>query len=124
MLDLDVFLMKKIQELESALDSQCSDLYELIGSVRDLFSSPYISKPIVNSDLVKELWNVLTKIFIYDNAYDNKFDAILAMSDIYLYSRRQNINLCLNELKEWRGKHNENDTTHEILECIDDILFE
>lgn len=124
MLDLDVFLMKKIQELESALDSQCSDLYELIGSVRDFFSSPYISKPIVNSDLVKELWNVLTKIFIYNNAYDNKFDAILAMSDIYLYSRHQNINLCLNELKEWRGKHNENDTTHEILECIDDILFE
>lgn len=124
MLDLDVFLMKKIQELENAFHSQHADMYELIGAVKDLFSSPYISRPIVNPDLVKGLWNVLTKIFIYNDIYDNKFDAIFAMSDIYLYSRHQNINLCMNELKEWRRKHNENDTTQEILECVDEILFE
>ena len=46
-------------------------MYELIGSIRDVFSSPYISTPIVSPNLVKELWILLTKVFIYNNIYDN-----------------------------------------------------
>lgn len=116
-------LRKKIQELKYAIDTKDSDMYELIGSIRDVFSSPYISTPIVSSNLVKELWILLTKVFIYSDTYDNKFDAIFAMDDIYLYSRRQNIKLCLKDLEKWREKHNKNNTTEEILECVDDILI-
>lgn len=99
-------LRKKIQELKYAIDTKDSDMYELIGSIRDVFSSPYISTPIVSSNLVKELWILLTKVFIYSDTYDNKFDAIFAMDNIYLYSRRQNIKLCLKDLEKWREKHN------------------
>ena len=98
-------------------------MYELISSIRDVFSSPYISTPIVSPNLVKELWILLTKVFIYSDTYDNKFDAIFAMDDIYLYSRRQNIKLCLKDLEKWREKHNKNNTTEEILECVDDIIL-
>ena len=48
-------LRKKIQELKYAIDTKDSDMYELIGSIRDVFSSPYISTPIVSPNLVKEL---------------------------------------------------------------------
>lgn len=116
-------LRKKIQELKYAIDTKDSDMYELIGSIRDVFSSPYISTPIVSSNLVKELWILLTKVFIYSDTYDNKFDAIFAMDNIYLYSRRQNIKLCLKDLEKWREKHNKNNTTEEILEFVDDILI-
>ena len=64
------------------------DMYELIGSIKDLY------------------------------IYNNKFDVIFAMYAIYLYSRRQNIKLCLNDLKKWRESHNRNNLTEEILECI------
>ena len=116
-------LRKKIQELKYAIDTKDSDMYELIGSIRDVFSSLYISTPIVSPNLVKELWILLTKVFIYSDTYDNKFDAIFAMDNIYLYSRRQNIKLCLKDLEKWREKHNKNNTTEEILECVDDILI-
>lgn len=116
-------LRKKIQELKYAIDTKDSDMYELIGFIRDVFSSPYLSTPIVSSNLVKELWILLTKVFIYSDTYDNKFDAIFAMDNIYLYSRRQNIKLCLKDLEKWREKHNKNNTTEEILEFVDDILI-
>ena len=116
-------LRKKIQELKYAIDTKDSDMYELIGSIRDVFSSPYISTPIVSPNLVNELWILLTKIFIHSDIYDNKFFAIFAMDDIYLYSRRQNIKLCLKDLEKWREKHNKNNTTEEILECVDDIIL-
>ncbi len=98
-------------------------MYELIGSIRDVFSSSYISTPIVSPNLVNELWILLTKLFIHSDIYDNKFFAIFAMDDIYLYSRRQNIKLCLKDLEKWREKHNKNNTTEEILECVDDIIL-
>ena len=66
------------------------------------------AEPIVSPNLVKELWILLTKVFIYSDIYDNQFDAIFAMDDIYLYSRRQNIKLCLKDLEKWREKHNKN----------------
>ena len=118
------FLIKKTEEISLALESQSSDMYELIGSVKDLFSSAYISTPIASTDVVKRLFNALLNVFIYSDIYDNQFDSITTMSDINLYAKRMNLNLCLSELKEWRNRHDETNSTEEILECVDDILIE
>ncbi|ECF6265279.1 hypothetical protein PL246_23330 [Salmonella enterica] len=119
----DDFLIKKIQEINLALESQSSDMYELIGSVKDLFSSAYISKPIASTDVVKNLFNALLNVFISSDVYENQFDSVITMSDINLYAKRINIKLCLCRLKKWRNEHNEINSTEEILECVDDILI-
>ncbi|MDE9465893.1 hypothetical protein [Xenorhabdus bovienii] len=123
MLKINVFLKEKIKEINIALESQHTDMYELIGSVRDPFSSPYITKPIADPDVVKELWEVLSRVFINSGVYDNQFDAINAMGDINLYADKLNIYLDLNELEKWRKDHDDSNSKLEILECVDDILI-
>jgi len=122
--DKTSFLKNKIIEINSALKIEGSDLSELIGNVKDLFSSPYISGTVANSDVVQELWDVLFNVFSSDPSYDNKFEAIFTMSDLTIYAKKQGIKLRLELLVEWRLSHGGNDTTEEILECIDDILLE
>jgi hypothetical protein len=122
--DKTSFLKNKIIEINSALKIEGSDLFELIGDVKDLFSSPYISGAVANSGVVQELWDVLFNVFASDPSYDNKFEAIFTMSDLRIYAKKQGIKLKLELLVEWRLSHGGNDTTEEILECIDDILLE
>lgn len=122
MRDNNVFLKEKINEINLSLSQQCSDMYDLIGSVRDVFSSAYLTTAVADNSIVKELWEVLLSVFIYSDTYDNKFDAISVMSDINLYASRLNIELPLNELRVWRGKQEGCNISSEISECIDDIL--
>jgi len=99
-------------------------MFDMIGSVRDVFSSAYDTRIIAESDVVEELWDLLLIVFVGDGAYENKFDSISAMSDICLYAKKQNISLRLDELKEWRKKHDDKNASLEILECVDDILLD
>lgn len=121
-LKYDCFLRNKTKEINVSLLNKEPDMYELIGSVRDLFSSSYNNNLIANTETIEELWGTLFNVFCGSSFYENKFDAIFAMSDIYLYAKRKNINLNLDSLKEWRGKNNISTSTEEILECVDDIL--
>ncbi|WP_338804193.1 hypothetical protein WDV76_00685 [Xenorhabdus griffiniae] len=123
MLKINMFLKEKIKEINIALESQHADMYALIGSIRDLFSSAYITKPIADPDIVKELWEALLRVFINSDIYDNQFDAINAMGDINLYARKLSISLDLNELKKWRQDHDDHNSALEILECVDYILI-
>lgn len=119
----DDFLINKIKEINANLECNNADMYELIGSVRDLFLSAYISKPIASSEVIKELFNVLLNVFIHSDTYQNQFDSIVTMNDVNLYARRQKITLCLCELEKWRREHDNTNSTEEILECVDDILI-
>lgn len=96
--------------------------YENIGFVKDLFSSPYNHSVVAEPNVIKDLWLVLFRVFCHDTSYDNKFDAIFAMSDISLYANQRGIDIDRSVLKKWRIECNQNDITSEILEIIDDIL--
>ncbi|MGG4610626.1 hypothetical protein [Providencia sp. Me31A] len=120
--DSDSFLKKKIEEIKLSLSNQCTDMYELIGSVHDLFSSAYTNKLVASKEVVEELWDVLLSVFLKSNFYENRYDAIFAMSDIHLYAKKIKINLELDAIKKWKNNSNTSDSTEEILECIDDIL--
>lgn len=122
-LNYDDFLKKKIKEIDSSLKCQCVDMFDLIGSVRDRFSSPYISNSLADADVINELWSTLLRVFLYSNEYGNKFDSIITMSEIFLYSKRVGVKLNCNELERWRKEHDETNSTEEILECIDDMLL-
>jgi len=122
--DFNDFLRGKIGDIGIALASHNNDMFDMIGSVRDVFSSAYDTRIIAESDVVEELWDLLLIVFVGDGAYENKFDSISAMSDICLYAKKQNISLRLDELKEWRKKHDDKNASLEILECVDDILLD
>ncbi len=119
----DYFFNEKIKDINHALECQCVDMFDLIGSVRDRFSSPYISTSIASLHVINDLWDALLCVFLYSTTYDNKFYAIATMSDISLYSKRRNINLRCDELEQWRKEHHSNNSTDELLECVDDILL-
>ncbi|MEW7311332.1 hypothetical protein AB1E22_01130 [Buttiauxella gaviniae] len=121
--DKNVFLKNKIIEINTALTIEGSDMFELIGEVKDLFSSPYNTGTVANCEVVQELWGALFNVFSSDSSYDNKFEAIFTMSDIAIYARKQGVKVGFELLEEWRSAHGQNDTTVEILECIDDILL-
>ncbi|MGJ3353138.1 hypothetical protein [Providencia sp. Je.9.19] len=118
----ELFLTEKIKEIKISLQSQEPDMYELIGSVRDLFSSIYNTNIIASNKIIVDLWDVLLNVFLESKYYDNRFDAIFAMSDIHLYAKRQNIDLNMHLLKEWINKNELSNETEEILECVNDIL--
>lgn len=118
----ELFLREKIKEMKMSLQDQKPDMYELIGSVRDLFSSVYSNKIIACNEVIINLWDILLNVFFESNYYDNRFDAIFAMSDIRLYAKKQNIDLNLDSLKKWSNENDESSTTEEMLECVDDIL--
>ncbi|ACX88192.1 hypothetical protein Pecwa_2429 [Pectobacterium parmentieri WPP163] len=122
-LKYDCFLIEKTKEIKTSLLNKEPNMYELIGSVRDLFSSSYNNNLIANTEVIEELWSTLFNVFCESISYENKFDAIFSMSGVYIYSKRKNINLNLDLLKEWRGKNNLSTSTEEILECVDDILI-
>ncbi|UUC95995.1 hypothetical protein [Comamonas sp. C11] len=79
-------------------------MFDLIGSVRDLFSSPYNNHPIASEGIIVKLWCSLFDVFIDDTDYDNQFDALSTMSDILMYAKRQHIELNLNHIKNVEGK--------------------
>lgn len=120
--DSDTFLKEKIAEIQISLSNQCSDMYELIGSVHDLFSSVYTNELVASKDVIEELWDALLSVFLKSNFYGNRYDAIFAMSDIHLYAKKLKINLELDAIKKWRNNSNTSNSTEDILECIDDIL--
>ncbi|HEK0624743.1 hypothetical protein [Proteus mirabilis] len=120
--DYDTFLKEKIIEIKISLSNQCTDMYELIGSVHDLFSSVYTNKLVANKNVIEELWDVLLSVFLKSNFYENRYDAIFAMSDIHLYAKKLKINLELDAIRKWRNSGNTSNSTEEILECVDDIL--
>lgn len=89
----------KNAEINFAFSQHNNDMFDLIGLVRDIFSSAYLTDPIVDSVIIFDLWKALLAVFIHSNVYGNKFDSIFTMSYIYTYAKRQNIYLCLDELK-------------------------
>ncbi|BBV08038.1 TPA: hypothetical protein ACHWKL_002954 [Providencia stuartii] len=118
----ELFLTEKIDEIKISLQSQEPDMYVLIGSVRDLFSSIYNTNIIASNKIILDLWDALLKVFLESKYYDNRFDAIFVMSDINLYAKKQNIDLNMGLLKAWINKNESSNETEEILECVDDIL--
>ena len=122
-LENDSFLREKSREIDTALESGCVDMFEIIGSVNDIFSSAYITKEVAEPDVVKLVWSSLINVFVFSNEYDNRFDAIVTMSEISRYAKKFGISLPFYELIKWRNKHDDSNSTSEILECIDDILI-
>lgn len=120
--DYDTFLKEKIIEIKISLSNQCTDMYELIGSVHDLFSSVYTTKLVANKNVIEELWDVLLSVFLKSNFYGNRYDVIFAMNDIHLYAKKLKISLELDAIRKWRKSSNTSNSTEEILECVDDIL--
>jgi hypothetical protein len=117
-------LTNKISEINKILDLKGADMFEVIGSVRDLFSSSYNNEVVADSDRITELWNVLFKVFINDSSYDNKFDAIFAMSDISNYAQKHGVKLNTEALRKWRHVCDRDNISLEILECVDDMIIE
>ncbi len=115
-------LVNKITAINKALSCKEYDFYEDIGFVKDLFTSPYNNSVVAEPNVIKDLWLVLFRVFCHDTSYDNKFDAIFAMSDISLYANQREIDIDRSVLKKWRIECNQNDITSEVLEIIDDIL--
>lgn len=118
-------MLNKINEIKNELSqlNQNHDLFELIGSVRDVFSSAYLTNSIADSVVVSDLWQALLAVFLYSEVYSNKFESILTMSYISLYAKQNNISLNLAELKKWRTEQVSKNISLELLECVDDIFL-
>ena len=116
----DDFLIEKILML---LSNNNVDMFSLIGSVKDLFSSAYITKKVASDNIVSDLWASLFTVFSESKEYENQFDAIDAMYDIFVYAEKNDVNLNLEPLREWRNIHDENNISLEILECVDEMLI-
>lgn len=116
----DDFLKEKITML---LSNENVDMFSLIGSVKDLFSSAYITKKIASNDTVIDLWDSLFTVFSENKEYETQFDAIDAMYDIFVYAGKNDVELNLESLKNWRNIHDVNNTSLEILECVDEMLI-
>lgn len=125
MVNTNSFLLNKINEIKNELSqlNQNHDLFELIGSVRDVFSSAYLTNSIADSVVVSDLWQALLAVFLYSEVYSNKFESILTMSYISLYAKQNNISLNLAELKKWRTEQVSKNISLELLECVDDIFL-
>lgn len=125
MVNTNSFLLNKINEIKNELSqlNQNHDLFELIGSVRDAFSSAYLTNSIADSVVVSDLWQALLAVFLYSEVYSNKFESILTMSYISLYAKQNNISLNLAELKKWRTEQVSKNISLELLECVDDIFL-
>ncbi|WP_312689908.1 hypothetical protein [Kosakonia sp.] len=122
-LENDSFLRDKSRKIDAALESGCVNMFELIGSVNDMFSSAYITKEVAEPDVVRLVWSSLINVFFFSNEYNNRFDSIVTMSEISRYAKKFNIILPFDELIKWRSKHDDSNSTSEILECLDDILI-
>lgn len=116
----DDFLIEKVLML---LSNNNADMFSLIGSVKDLFSSAYITKKVASDNVVSDLWASLFTVFSESKEYENQFDAIDAMYDIFVYAEKNDVNLNLEPLREWRNIHDENNISLEILECVDEMLI-
>ena len=79
----DGFLKEKMLML---LSNENVDMFSLIGSVKDLFSSAYITKKVASDNVVSDLWDSLFTVFSESKKYENQFDAIDAMYDIFIYA--------------------------------------
>lgn len=118
----DFFLREKTKEITNSLLDENSDMYDSIGSIHDLFSSPYNNSLAASDETIEGLWFSLLDIFFKSKSYENRFEAISTLSDIYFHCIRCNKKLNLNLLREWRSENNDSGLSEEILECIDDML--
>lgn len=118
----DEFITIKINEIKDHFHDQEFDLFDLIGSVNDLFSSSYQTENIASKKVIDDLWDLLLEVFLNQNNYDNKTSALFAMSDILIYAKKHQIALELEQLKEWRETHDLDSSSEELIECIDDML--
>jgi hypothetical protein len=116
------FLKNKIKEIHSALSSKDPSINELIGEVGDLFSSPYKRDVIADEETVQDLWDFLFSVFIESDDNNTKFDAISTMGDIYTYQSNIGFELCLKNIKQWRKSSLAEESSTELVDCIDDIL--
>lgn len=119
----DFFLREKTKEITCSLLDENSDMYDSIGSVQDLFSSPYNNSPVASDETIEGLWLTLLDVFFKSKSYENRFDAISTLSDIYFHCIRCNKKLNLNTLKEWRSENNDSNSSKEILECVDNMII-
>jgi len=119
----DLFLKEKTKEITSSLLDGNSDMYDSIGSVHDLFSSPYNKSLVANDETIEGLWFTLLDVFFKSKSYENRFDAISTLSDIYFHCIRCNKKLNLNLLREWRSENNDKSSSKEILECVDSMIL-
>ncbi|MBK4724943.1 hypothetical protein [Pantoea agglomerans] len=60
----DFFLKEKTKEITSSLLDGNSDMYDSIGSVHDLFSSPYNKSLVANDETIEGLWFTLLDVFL------------------------------------------------------------
>lgn len=118
----NIFINNKIKEIYSALINKNSNISELIGEVDDLFSSSYKREVIADNDVIQGLWVVLFDVFIQSEDNNAKFDAISTMCDMYIYQSNIGIELSLNKIRQWRESLQADESTPELLDCIDDIL--
>lgn len=95
---------------------------ELIGEIDDLFSSSYKREIVADRDIIENLWGALFDVFIQSEDNDAKFDAISTMCDMYIYQSNIGVEINLNKIRQWRESSQVDESTPEILDCIDDIL--
>lgn len=119
----DEFITMKMNEVKNHTNDQSFDMFELIGSIGDLFSSAYQTENIVSKLVINSLWELLLDIFLKTDNHTNRTTVLFVMSDILLYAKKRDIFLNLKPLKDWQNAHNENSTSSEIIECIDDMLL-
>lgn len=119
----DLFLREKTKEITSSLLDENSEMYDSIGSVHDIFSSPYNNSLAASDETIEGLWFTLLDVFFKSKSYENRFDAISALSDIYFHCIRCNKKLNLNLLREWRSENNDSNSSEEILECVDNMIL-
>ena len=118
----NIFIKNKITEIYSALSNNKSNMSELIGEIDDLFSSSYKREIVADSDVIQNLWGALFDVFVQSEGNDAKFDAISTMCDIYIYQSNIGVEINLNKIRQWRESSQVDESTPEILDCIDDIL--
>ncbi|WP_237932627.1 hypothetical protein [Buttiauxella sp. S19-1] len=120
--DKNIFIENKMKDICSALVNNHSDLGNLIGEITDLFSSPYKREVIADSETIQSLWDFLFDMFILSDDKNVKFDIVSTMCDIYIYQSNIGFELNLKNIQQWRENLLAEESSPEIIDCIDDIL--
>lgn len=111
-----------MEEIYIALINKQPNLYELIGEINDLFSSPYKRDAIADNEIIQSLWFFLFEMFILSDNNDVKFDIISAMCDMYIYQANIGVDLSLDNIRFWRESLKAKESSPEIIDCVDDML--
>ena len=116
--------IKLLHKMKNIYDNRFlnKDMYNELGYIADMFSSAYSKDIDISRESVKKIWGDLFIFFLNTPVYDNKFEAISIMNDLYVYSKRSNININNTSLREWYEGYNE-DLSEEIIDCVKNILI-